>query len=872
MTGTLFGDGDNPPPRQQRPRHGDRPEPEQPVPTQPPVVSVAASPHDARHSNELIAEAAADNAVLVTDFVGVCDPLPSRWFFAHDQRRRRVIEFLTADPHTDAEADEAVLAAQEKRKPRPLESSVATWPISLRSEYWPGNKSKNKAKAPSLPLGLHKLPARDDWQGVLIVEGVTDWIVASVLLDGSDVAAVGSLGTTLLADTVRRTARLTNPACRIYICADGDRFRHRADSKWSPGLDGAAAALLRAHTEERDACIFVSPPGEDLKSMWLSHSDKTKAAAGLLRHLQRAPQGPTVARLESLLVLGQPRNDSVEHQELLEYTEAKFTELWGLQEEQQEAAEAMAAAMAGCVAPSDLPTADSLDWMLRQMGVQIGFDELTRETSIRRIPAEPLHPKLEAIRTTPIVPNWEPVSEAHSYGCLDTIISDFFWPVGENDSRPAYWHHNDWRRAWNVLAERGAHDGMRDYLSGLPPWDGVPRIETAAETIGWLPVPPAEITDDNSTDPDLLERWERWENNRLLAGESFRLMLLAVIARTFKPGSTYQTLVVLIGRPGIGKSSMFPYLLPEFLRHKHVDRATNNDITNRSRERLQELRAALLMLEYGEFGNLSPSQWEQVKHGLTLEWDRGRGAYKEFVETRPRRCAEYATTDKPEVLTFDSAGYRRFLVVELESRRSMPLEEAYAIAQRGRDFIDEHREQLWAEALEMHTQGAKPDILPELLEASERAASGGRKRNVRLEECVQKLLTKACDGIHEFWHKGSHSHHSLDGNPTTCDTNGWHLHDVWPPTPEKLDNGAPYVRFSWVERAVDAEYDGSARPHTEDIKRALAAVDRAGDTGSSVLAADPWVNTKRKLAKKALWVYAPASAVGIVPPTDDEPF
>ena len=97
-----------------------------------------------------------------------------------------------------------------------------------------------------------------------------------------------------------------------------------------------------------------------------------------------------------------------------------------------------------------------------------------------------------------------------------------------------------WRHALNALLAEQEVDPFKDWLQSLPRWDGSPRIDTWIQTCFHLA-------------PGLPSSLCSW---------AARSILLAAVWRTYRPGTKHDTMMVLVGPQGIGKSTAFAWLLP----------------------------------------------------------------------------------------------------------------------------------------------------------------------------------------------------------------------------------------------------------------------------------------------------------------------
>ncbi len=156
-----------------------------------------------------------------------------------------------------------------------------------------------------------------------------------------------------------------------------------------------------------------------------------------------------------------------------------------------------------------------------------------------------------------------------------------------------------------IAAERSYHP-IRDYLEALPEWDGVPRVET--------------LFIDYLGSPDTLYI-------RAIA----RRMMVAAIARIYEPGVKFDSVVVLNGPQGMGKSSFFAKLGDKWF----SDSLTISDMKDKAApEKLQ----GYWILELGELAGLKKMDVETVKAFITRQDDKFRHSYGYSVEDHPRQC------------------------------------------------------------------------------------------------------------------------------------------------------------------------------------------------------------------------------------------
>jgi predicted P-loop ATPase len=194
-----------------------------------------------------------------------------------------------------------------------------------------------------------------------------------------------------------------------------------------------------------------------------------------------------------------------------------------------------------------------------------------------------------------------------------------------------------------------------------------------------------------------------------------RIMLIAAVRRVREPGVKYDTIVVLEGKQGSGKSTAVQILAGK---GNHSD----NDILTQDTKGQIEAMEGVWIYEIGEIAGLRRAEFEKVKAFASRAVDRARMAYGRFSEARPRQLIFVGTTNEERYLR-DTTGNRRFLPVKT-------------------GFIDlealrRDRDQLLAEAAEREAAGESITLPEELWTAA------AAEQEARLEEDPwQELLAK----------------------------------------------------------------------------------------------------------------------------------
>ena len=182
------------------------------------------------------------------------------------------------------------------------------------------------------------------------------------------------------------------------------------------------------------------------------------------------------------------------------------------------------------------------------------------------------------------------------------------------------------RDAAETLAIENAFHPIRNHLDGLK-WDGEPRLD-------------------------------RWMTTYLgadgtpLNAAIGRIVLIAAVRRVRQPGVKFDTILVLEGEQGVGKSTAIKILAgPENF--------SDQNILTLDPKAQMELLEGVWIYELCELEGLSRAETSKVKAFASRSVDQGRPAYGRFKETRPRQVVFIGTTNEDKYLR-DTIGNRRF--------------------------------------------------------------------------------------------------------------------------------------------------------------------------------------------------------------------
>ena len=170
---------------------------------------------------------------------------------------------------------------------------------------------------------------------------------------------------------------------------------------------------------------------------------------------------------------------------------------------------------------------------------------------------------------------------------------------------------------------------VKKYLDALPEWDGTKRLDTLF--IDYLGAADTPYT-------------------RAVARKS----LCAAVARALQPGVKYDTMPILVGAQGIGKSTLLRTLGAEWF---------NDSLSTFEGKEACEMIQGSWVIELQELNGLNRSEENAVKQFLSKTDDIYREPYGRRTGRYPRRCVFFGTTNDDEFLR-DKTGSRRFLPID----------------------------------------------------------------------------------------------------------------------------------------------------------------------------------------------------------------
>lgn len=178
------------------------------------------------------------------------------------------------------------------------------------------------------------------------------------------------------------------------------------------------------------------------------------------------------------------------------------------------------------------------------------------------------------------------------------------------------------------VADDRSYHPIREMFASLPGWDGRRRVDT------------------------LLVDYLGAEDNELVRAMT-RKTLCAAYRRVMEPGVKFDTMLVLNGPQGIGKSTLVARLGGEW----YSDSLNLSDMNDKTAaEKLQ----GYWILEIGELAGMKKADIDKVKAFISRQDDKYRAAFGRRVTPHPRQCVFFGTTNSENGYLRDITGNRRF--------------------------------------------------------------------------------------------------------------------------------------------------------------------------------------------------------------------
>jgi len=277
---------------------------------------------------------------------------------------------------------------------------------------------------------------------------------------------------------------------------------------------------------------------------------------------------------------------------------------------------------------------------------------LRNDSSLKNIKFNLLSNSIVAVCEVPwnqTKPGWSDADFAH----LKIYISDVYKIYSPNKLKDAL----------IAVADERAYHPVKNYFSNIPKWDGYKRIESIF--IDYL----------GAEDSPYVR-------------EVTRKTMIAAVARIYEPGIKFDSVPILNGPQGIGKSTLFSKLSVEWF----SDSLTLTDMKDKSGpEKLQ----GYWILELGELAGMRKADIETVKSFISRNDDKYRASYGVNVESHPRQCIVVGTTNAEDGFLRDITGNRRFWPIKVTGN----------CKKKPWHLTNDVISQIWAEALVLYYLG-----------------------------------------------------------------------------------------------------------------------------------------------------------------------
>lgn len=284
----------------------------------------------------------------------------------------------------------------------------------------------------------------------------------------------------------------------------------------------------------------------------------------------------------------------------------------------------------------------------------------------------------------------------------------------DNDNQGLYWYLEKVYKitgngkidgALSLHSEKHKFNDVKDYLNSLQ-WDGVKRLDTML--IDYL----------GAADTAYV---------RAVTRKAFT----AAVARAMNPGCKYDTMLILSGPQGIGKSTLLDKMSKGWF---------NDSIRTFEGKEASELLQGVWLIEIQELDAFRKTDVARIKQFLSLRYDRFRAAYARHVKEIPRCCAFFGTTNTAEFLR-DRTGGRRFWPVDVGTET--PTKDIW------RD-LDLEIDQLWAEAVMRWRFGESLHLIGDIVQDAKTEQEAHREAS-SMEGVIMDFVEKPVPADWQKW-------------------------------------------------------------------------------------------------------------------------
>lgn len=248
-----------------------------------------------------------------------------------------------------------------------------------------------------------------------------------------------------------------------------------------------------------------------------------------------------------------------------------------------------------------------------------------------------------------------------------------------------------------ISQENGFHP-VKDYLGTIGEWDKVDRLDKL-------------LIDYMGAEDSVYTR------------EVTRKAFVAAVARIYEPGIKYDYVLTMLGKQGMGKSTLIAKMGGDWYSENLGDITKNSGM-----EQIQ----GVWLQEIPELAGFKKVDIEHVKGFVSRQVDRFRVAYGKRVEAFARQCIFFGTSNEDTPLQ-DMTGGRRFWIVKLKAGRAVL---------NVWDITPDDVKKLWAEACWYYTMGEDLFLTPEVEKMAEEIQALATEEDFRKGAVLEFLEMK----------------------------------------------------------------------------------------------------------------------------------
>ena len=270
-------------------------------------------------------------------------------------------------------------------------------------------------------------------------------------------------------------------------------------------------------------------------------------------------------------------------------------------------------------------------------------------------------------------------------------------------------------RNYNIAVTKAADDRsyhpVREFLDALPEWDKVPRVDTLL--IDYLGA------DDTP--------YVRAVTRKTLCG---------AVCRVLSPGCKFDTMLVLNGPQGVGKSTLISRLAGDWFSDS-LNLSDTKDKT--AAEKLQ----GYWIMEIGELAGLKKAEVETLRSFLSRQNDIYRASFGKRATPHLRQCVFFGTTNAEKGYLRDTTGNRRF----------WPVKTPGGSRKHSWELSNEDIRQIWAEVLVYVKAGERLYLdgkMEDTAKSEQREAMESDEREGLVREYLDTLLPEKWDDMDLF--------------------------------------------------------------------------------------------------------------------------